>query len=259
MRFFVTNRQIARRIGGVIDFQLVDLARGLVRDRFPDLRAAWLGGSIVSGTATSTSDLDLTVLLDGPPAPYRESIRYEGHPVELFVHTDEALKHFCDRDRDRRRPSTLRLVGESIILADNDGAGAAWQRRCLDWLRTGPEPLSESEVADRRYGITDLLDDLRGAEDQDRIAVISTLLLDRSAELLLSGTQRWFGAGKALVQELDLLDKETGGTWREDLFGAARAAWTGHPGPIAKVAEQILDLYGGPLFDGYRSQANLPD
>ncbi|HLT61340.1 MAG TPA: nucleotidyltransferase domain-containing protein, partial [Microlunatus sp.] len=94
----------------MIDFALVDLARGLVQERFPGLRAGWLGGSFVAGTATATSDLDVTVLLSGPPAPYRESLLYEGRPVELFVQTEESLAHFCELDRDRRRPSTLRLV-----------------------------------------------------------------------------------------------------------------------------------------------------
>jgi predicted nucleotidyltransferase len=50
------------------------VASELVAQRFPDARAAWLGGSVAPGTATSTSDLDITVLLAGPPAPMRESL-----------------------------------------------------------------------------------------------------------------------------------------------------------------------------------------
>ncbi|MFI2230553.1 nucleotidyltransferase domain-containing protein [Nocardia testacea] len=52
-----------------------DIARSLVCERFPGARAAWPGGSTVLGMATPTSDLDISVLLDGPPAPYRESLR----------------------------------------------------------------------------------------------------------------------------------------------------------------------------------------
>lgn len=244
----------------VIDFQLVDLARGLVRDRFPNLRAAWLGGSFVSGTATPTSDLDLTVLLPGPPAPFRESTRYEGYPVEIFVQTEESLTYFCDESLETRRPTMIRLLGESIILADTDGSGATWQRRCLDWLRTGPEALTHAEVDARRYRITDLLDDLRSAQDQDRIGMIATGLLESAAGLLLAGSKRWVGTGKALVTELERFDTETGSRWQDDLLGAARSAWTGDPGPIAKVSERILDQFGGPLFEGYRAEAGIsPD
>jgi hypothetical protein len=245
-------------MGRVIDFQLVDIARELVRDRFPALRAAWLGGSVVAETTTPTSDLDLTVLLSGPPGAYRESLRHEGHPVELFVHTDESLTYFCDRDLHRRRPAMIRLVGESIILADNDGSGAAWQRRCLDWLRTGPEPLAQEDLDERRYRITDLLDDLRGAQDPDRIGVIGAALLESSADLLLAGSRHWVGTGKALVTELERFDAVSRGTWQADLLGAVRSAWAGDPGPIEKVSEQILNQFGGPLFEGYRAKAELP-
>lgn len=48
-------------------------ARRCVVAWFPEARAAWLGGSVVRGGATSTSDLDITVLLAGPPAPFREN------------------------------------------------------------------------------------------------------------------------------------------------------------------------------------------
>ncbi len=245
-------------MGRVIDFQLVDLARELVRERFPNLRASWLGGSVVAETTTPTSDLDLTVLLDAPPGAHRESLRYDGHPVELFVHTEESLTYFCDRDRHRRRPSMIRLVGESIILADYDGSGAAWQRRCLDWLRTGPEALDQADLDHRRYRVTDLLDDLRGAQDPDRIGVIGSCLLESAADLLLAGSRRWVGAGKALVTELHRFDAQTGSNWQADLLGAARSAWAGDPGPITKMAEQILDQFGGPLFEGYRAEADLP-
>ena len=33
----------------------VTVARALVATRFPDARAAWLAGSVVTGTATATS------------------------------------------------------------------------------------------------------------------------------------------------------------------------------------------------------------
>lgn len=65
------------------------MARRLVTERFPDARAAWLGGSVARGQATLTSDLDVTVLLGRPPAPYRESLTYAGWPVEIFAHTEE--------------------------------------------------------------------------------------------------------------------------------------------------------------------------
>jgi predicted nucleotidyltransferase len=102
----------------------VDVARELVAEQFPGARAAWLGGSVARGSWTSTSDLDITVLIAGPPAPYRESLRYGGWPVELFVHTEASLAHYRGEDQDRRQPTMMRLVGEAIVLLDTDGSGA---------------------------------------------------------------------------------------------------------------------------------------
>jgi predicted nucleotidyltransferase len=68
--------------------QGVVVAECLVMQRFPEARAAWLGGSVAAGEQTSTSDLDITVLLGGPPAPFRSSEVVDGWPVEFFVQTE---------------------------------------------------------------------------------------------------------------------------------------------------------------------------
>ncbi|MGH3996239.1 MAG: nucleotidyltransferase domain-containing protein [Pseudonocardiaceae bacterium] len=46
-----------------------EVARRLVAEWFPQARTAWVGGSVARGDETSNSDLDVTVLLEGPPAP----------------------------------------------------------------------------------------------------------------------------------------------------------------------------------------------
>jgi hypothetical protein len=77
---------------------------------------------VAAGQETPASDLDITVLLDGPPAPYRSSEMVDRWPVEFFVQTEQSLLRFCEDDRNRRRPTTMRLVGSSIVLADRDGS-----------------------------------------------------------------------------------------------------------------------------------------
>ncbi|MGH3621564.1 MAG: nucleotidyltransferase domain-containing protein, partial [Sciscionella sp.] len=53
------------------------IAEALVAERFPTALAAFLGGSAGTVLATPTSDLDIVVLLDGDPAPFRQTSRYE--------------------------------------------------------------------------------------------------------------------------------------------------------------------------------------
>jgi len=171
----------------------VDVARQLVAEHFPDARAAWLGGSVVRGNASPTSDLDITVLLDGRPAPMRKSLEYGGWPVELFVHTEKSLAYFADKDQQRRQPTMMRLVGESVVLLDADGSGARLQQACRAEVAAGPTPLTTAELDLLRYTITNLLDDLTDAVGDERTAIASVLWQD-AARLLLTGARHWSGA-----------------------------------------------------------------
>ena len=67
----------------------------LVNDRFPAAVQAWLAGSVVRGTATATSDLDIDItVLDETAVVHRESLRFEGWPVELFVNCEAGIRLF---------------------------------------------------------------------------------------------------------------------------------------------------------------------
>ena len=75
------------------------MARSIVATQFPDALAAVLAGSFATGEPTVTSDLDIVVLLAGPPGPYRETTRVEATVVELFVHTPDSLVYWYERER----------------------------------------------------------------------------------------------------------------------------------------------------------------
>jgi predicted nucleotidyltransferase len=239
--------------------EAVEVARRLVAERFPQARAAWLGGSVAGGTATSTSDLDITVLLPGPPAPMRESLLYADWPVELFVHTERSLAHYCGKDHDRRQPSMMRLVGESIILLDTTEVGdlaMKLQADCLAQVGTGPEALSEHELAMLRYRVSDLLEDLIGADSNDIRAVVAASLWQEAAALLLTGDRRWSGTGKGLLREVAGYDNDCGTAHAVALADGLRAAVSGDPVPLTIETDEILAAYGGRLFAGFRLSAS---
>lgn len=77
----------------------VAAACALVGEQFPAARAAFLGDGVLSPRRTATSDLDVVVVLAGPPAPYRESLRWRGWPVETFVHDRDSLESFVAKAR----------------------------------------------------------------------------------------------------------------------------------------------------------------
>ena len=228
----------------------MDLARQLVLELYPDARAAWLGGSVARGDASPTSDLDITVLLAGPPAPMRKSLEYAGWPVELFVHTEKSLRHFADKDQLRRQPTMMRLVGESVVLLDTDGCGARLQQSFLAEVAAGPKPLSPGELDLLRYTITNLLDDLADASGDERTAIASVLWQD-AARLLLTGARHWSGTGKGLIREVVAYDRSHDTKHAQNLMTGVRA----EDNSLVDEVDRILATYGGRLFAGFELAA----
>ncbi|WP_167574147.1 nucleotidyltransferase domain-containing protein, partial [Kitasatospora cheerisanensis] len=107
------------------DADPVAAAGDLVAARFPELRAAFVAGSVLTARRTPTSDLDIVVLLAGPPAPYRENLRHLGWPVELFVQTEADWHRFAEQETAAGRSPLLHMCAEGRLLADTDGLGAA--------------------------------------------------------------------------------------------------------------------------------------
>ncbi|MFD7157212.1 nucleotidyltransferase domain-containing protein [Kribbella sp. NPDC059898] len=228
----------------------MDIARELVLELYPDARAAWLGGSVVRGDASPTSDLDITVLRDGPVL--RKSIEYGGWPVELFVHTEKSLRYFADKDQGRRQPTMMRLVGESVVLVDTDGTGARLQKEYLAEVAAGPTPLSADELGLLRYTITDLLEDFAGAVGDVRLAV-ATVLWQEAARLLLTGSGHWAGTSKGLLREVAAYDSAHGTDFAVALLDGVRA----DDSRLVDVVDRILAGHGGRLFAGFELVAEI--
>ncbi|MBM2622800.1 nucleotidyltransferase domain-containing protein [Actinoplanes sp. LDG1-06] len=212
-------------------------ARALVDERFP--RAVWaiLTGSVLGPARTAGSDLDIVVLIPEGPG-YRESLRFRGWPVELFVHTREALEGFLASEREKRKPSTHRMLATGVALR---GDPSEWTARCAEVLAGGPEPLSEGERERLRYALTDSLDDYVHATDPGERTLIAAALWTETAKaaLLLGGG--WVSQGKWLLRELRGLDP------------ALAERWVRVRESPEDLAREVLDRAGGPLFDGYRA------
>lgn len=213
---------------------LVD-ARDLVAERFPDAEWAILTGSVLGPARTAGSDLDIVVLSG---RGYRESLRFRGWPVELFVHTPERLALFLERELAERKPSTHRMLATGVPLLGDPSELVA---RCAQVLAAGPPPLTAAERDRVRYVLTDLLDDHTYAGDPGERAAIAAVLWIEAGRAALSLADRWVSGGKWLLRELRALDPALAGRWlaaRDDPAGFTTA---------------VLAGAGGPLFEGYRA------
>ncbi|KQV19772.1 MULTISPECIES: nucleotidyltransferase domain-containing protein [unclassified Kitasatospora] len=227
----------------------IDQARRLVRDRFPGALAVVLAGSTVSGRATAGSDLDIAVLIPGGGETYRETLRFEGRVVELFVHTRAGLRDLFAVDLATRRAVMQSMYATGLVLVDTDGEAGRARALAETDLRQGPAALDPDTVETKRYGLTDALDDLHDATDVFERLAIAGFVLNTAADLLCDHHRAWTGSGKWLPRRLLEADPERGTTLLE---AHAHLSATRNPTPLIETASAILDLVGGPLREGYR-------
>ncbi len=222
--------------------------RALVAERFPEALAVVLAGSVLTPRRTPASDLDVVVLLAGLPAPYRETIRWRGWPVELFVQTHASAQWFWDDETLRRSSPLLHMCAEGRVLVDVDGAGIWLQSQARARLVAGP-PVADLTTIDRhRYLLTDALDDLAACHDVGERAFVADVVLQSTARLALLHARRWQGGGKWLYRRLSELDPDLA----RRLVAAQREALDGDVTPLIAAVHQVLGRVGGPLAEGYR-------
>ncbi|WP_412539527.1 nucleotidyltransferase domain-containing protein [Longispora sp. K20-0274] len=222
----------------------VPAATALVRERFPAARWAIVTGSVLTPARTPYSDLDVYVVLpDGEPARYRESFRWQGWPVELFVNNAASIADFLARELAERRPVTATMVATGTPLLDGDGSFADIRAECERQLAAGPAPLTTAELDLWRYGVTDQLDDLAGSTDPDESAMIALHLVRDAAGLALAAAGHWQANGKWLYRGLRAADPDLAAR----LLGARD-----DKDQLSGVVREILDRVGGPLWTGFR-------
>lgn len=227
----------------------VQVARDVLDAKYPLARAAFLGGSVASGTYTANSDLDMIVIVDDLPGAFRETLRHRGWPVELFCHTVESFWDFVARDSEGRRPPLLNMCAEGFLMLDADGTGQRIRAEARARLDAGPPPATVTELEDRRYGTTDLLEDLIGARDEDERLFVAARLLTCAGELALVVQNRWLGHGKWLLRRLrDAKEDELVDSYRALVRGEGAERF------IA-VVEAVLESAGGRMEAGYRRAA----
>lgn len=226
----------------------IEAARAVVEEHHPDARAAFLGGSVVTGRRTATSDLDIVVLLHGAPAPYRASFEYADWPVEMFVHTEATWHSYVERELPSRHSPLLWMCADGLLLFDADGLGARIAAAAQRFVAAGPPPVPDEEIGDRRYAITDLLDDLTANTEPNERLFIATELVRRTGELALAVNGSWSGGGKWLARRL----KAAAPGLVTRLDTGLREALGGRPEPLISVVDEVLGQAGGRLWNGYK-------
>ena len=213
----------------------------------------FLGGSVMRGEATPASDLDVVVVYEQLPNAYREAFVHAGWPVEAFVHDPETLEHFFELDRRRGLPALMSMVGEGVEVPESSEFSARWKRRAVELLEAGPPPWDEEELTLRRYRLTDWVDDMRFPRSADELVATGAYLYQDAAEFYFRTRGLWSAHSKTIPRRLRRTDE----AFAERFLKAFDALFTEKRAePAAALVEELLEPFGGPLFEGFRKTVN---
>jgi hypothetical protein len=219
----------------------------IIQQYYSSCDAALLAGSVVRGEATTTSDLDLVIFDNKVPSSYRESFYESDWPVEAFVHNWNSYKDFFKKDCKRGMPSMPRMVVEGQVVKEDSRLRKVKQeaRHLLD---QGPIPWSKSTIDEKRYFLTDALDDLIGCTDRGEEIYIAGKLAEQVSEFYLRVNRQWIGSSKWTARALRNYDMELA----ERLIGSFDDLYRkGEKESVIAIIDEVLAPYGGQLFEGF--------
>jgi hypothetical protein len=230
-----------------------ETATAIFRDRYPKSKALFLAGSVVRGEATQFSDLDLVVVFEDVDHAWRESFIFGGWPVEAFIHDRQTLRYFFQEiDAKSGCPSLPQMVAESIVIADTDQFAQTLKDEARKVIADGPPRWDEVQINNKRYQITDLLDDIRDPRFPAELTASGARLYELLADFYLRSNDQWSGTGKTIPRRLRAVNSTIADQFETaftQLFCESSARG------VIELSEQILKPFGGKLFEGYRSDA----
>lgn len=175
-------------------------AKDLFDSRYQGADAVLVAGSVVRGEASQHSDLDLVVIFPKVRAAYRESFTHMGWPVEAFIHDLETLRYFFYRIDQPAGSSTLcEMVKEGLEVPTACKATVEAKHLAGEVLLAGPPPLTFEEIEDRRYHISEMIDDLRDPRTRHELNAAAARVYGDLADFYCRSRGAWTKIGRAHV------------------------------------------------------------
>ena len=199
----------------------------LIRCRWPELAAPYVtalreavayifarwepvgivaAGTIVRGTPSPTSDLDLQVL-HTEPTRQRVQRRFRGVPAEIFVNPPARIAGYFEAERRDGRPRTAHMFATGFVIFDADACVEALRERAVAVLGTPPDPSPEFLVR-YRYAVATGLEDAEdvASADPDLCAALLHRAVESAIEYRFWVGHRWQPRPKDTLAALGTLD-----------------------------------------------------
>ena len=137
---------------GDMEQHAFDIAQRFVAAKFPDAECAFVAGSLMRGEGKPHSDIDLVVLY-GPDfmAVRREAHAFEGVPIDVFLHNEQAQDFFFDKDVRRGVCALLSMIFEGRVIGKDTALAEKRKRMAQALIEKGPPPLDACDLKRRRY------------------------------------------------------------------------------------------------------------
>ena len=231
------------------------VTKELFETRYQGAEAIFVAGSVVRGEASTYSDLDLVVLYAKVPVAYRESFSHKDWPVEAFIHDPRTVTHFFRHvDRAAGLATLAEMISEGHEVPGPTPITENLKSLASETLREGPPALTADEIQDRRYRISELIDDIREPKNRGELIASASALYNEFADYHFRSRRGWTGTGKALLRRMKKGDPTFARRF-SDAFDELFA--TGQTAPVIALAEEVLAPQGGFLFEGYRRDVEL--
>ncbi|MDX1700297.1 MAG: nucleotidyltransferase domain-containing protein, partial [Melioribacteraceae bacterium] len=183
----------------------IDAAKKFAEEKFPESEIVFLAGSASRGEETISSDLDIVIIDDSIASNYRESFFLYDWKIETFLHNTNSYIEQFNNDKETGRPILANMLAEGKVIKDN-GQSHEIERIAKEFIKAGPNPLSDDFIKASRYYIYDLLDDFIDTENhQEAIITLNTISL-QFADFILRVNGQWTGRGKGLTRALKQFD-----------------------------------------------------
>lgn len=141
------------------------------------------------------------------------------------------------------------MVMEGIEIPAPNELTRAMKQMAASLLAAGPPALDEESERRARYGVTDLVDDLRDARSHDERMGTASQLFEQLADYHLRRLGLWSAKGKAIPRALQRVDPELCAKYCRSFDSVFKSDDSGE---VIRLAEDLLRPAGGLLFDGYR-------
>jgi hypothetical protein len=220
----------------------------LVSERYSSAKAVFWAGSVSEGHWTKMSDLDLVIIFDNVEHAYREAFMFGGWPIDGFVHDPSTLNYFYNCvDLPSLIPALPHMVAHGILVTKETEFAINLQKQALALLQNKPQ-LDQNALSNRRYHITDSLDDLKGSKNTHEFMATKYHLHQQLAEFYLLSNGNFIGSGKQLARQLEKANSIVA----VDFFNVFSKD---DVEVIETFAKKILEPFGGFLWDGFKLEA----